>query len=349
MLKKLITFARKYVTLHLFFLMTNHFPYILYNQSQAIELINNFSALGTPFLFIINYRASFAYVIPEYELNEAFVRFSFENEKEKECPNNQVLWQIKPVSKACYATKFDFVKSEIRKGNSFLTNLTQPTELTTNLSLEQLYDQGKARYKLWLKDRFTVLSPELFVTIEGNKIASFPMKGTIDASVPDAEALILNDKKEQAEHATIVDLIRNDLSIIANQVEVKRYRYIDRLKTNKGELLQVSSEITGVLASDFHGYLGNLLFNLLPAGSISGAPKPKTLQIIESAEHYERDFYTGVCGWFDGKNLNSAVMIRFIEQQGDKLIFKSGGGITSQSDMEKEYEELIQKVYVPIY
>jgi para-aminobenzoate synthetase component I len=111
----------------------------------------------------------------------------------------------------------------------------------------------------------------------------------------------------------------------------------------------VSSEITGVLASDFHGYLGNLLFNLLPAGSISGAPKPKTLQIIESAEHYERDFYTGVCGWFDGKNLNSAVMIRFIEQQGDKLIFKSGGGITSQSDMEKEYEELIQKVYVPIY
>ena len=60
-------------------------------------------------------------------------------------------------------------------------------------------------------------------------------------------------------------------------------------------------------------------------------------------------FYTGIWGWFDGKNLDSAVMIRFIEQVGNNLIFKSGGGITAQSDLQKEYEELIQKVYVPIY
>jgi para-aminobenzoate synthetase component 1 len=72
------------------------------------------------------------------------------------------------------------------------------------------------------------------------------------------------------------------------------------------------------------------------------------LEIIEQAEIYERGFYTGIFGWFDGENLDSAVMIRFIEQKGDKLIFKSGGGITSQSQVEKEYEELIQKVYVPV-
>jgi len=174
------------------------------------------------------------------------------------------------------------------------------------------------------------------------------MKGTIDAAVPDAEAVILADPKECAEHATIVDLIRNDLSLVATDVEVKRYRYIDKLSTNKQNLLQVSSEITGRLPVDYHEQLGDILFALLPAGSICGAPKQKTLEIIEQAEGYERGFYAGICGYFDGSNLDSAVMIRFTEQNGDKLIFKSGGGITSQSDCEKEYEELIQKVYVPV-
>ena len=128
-----------------------------------------------------------------------------------------------------------------------------------------------------------------------------------------------------------MDLIRNDLSIVAEDVTVKKYRYIDRLKTNKGELLQVSSEICGRLPHDFYSNLGEILFSLLPAGSISGAPKPKTLEIIERAEGYERGFYTGIFGWFDGQNLDSAVMIRFVEQNGEQLIFKSGGGITSQS------------------
>jgi len=88
---------------------------------------------------------------------------------------------------------------------------------------------------------------------------------------------------------------------------------------------------------------------MLPAGSISGAPKKKTIEIIREVEGYERGFYTGIFGYFDGKNLDSAVAIRFIEKQGEKLIFKSGGGITYQSDWEKEYEEMQKKVYVPIF
>jgi len=95
--------------------------------------------------------------------------------------------------------------------------------------------------------------------------------------------------------------------------------------------------------------LGDIIFALLPAGSISGAPKTKTLEIIQLAEGYERGFYAGVCGYFDGKNLDSGVMIRYLEQESDGLTFKSGGGITAQSDLVKEYEELIQKVYVPVY
>lgn len=332
--------------------MTKYFPYILLNREQISEQINRLAAVRTPFLFIIDYKAEHGYVIRHDELDEQFVRFAIDGETSIHPVNNpitdRIQWQIEPIPIEAYQSRFDYVVSQIRLGNSFLTNLTQPTELQTNLSLFDLYRLGSAKYKLWLNGQFTVLSPETFVRIEGQSISSFPMKGTINASIPDAEEIILNDPKEKAEHATIVDLIRNDLSLVADEVEVKRYRYIDKITTNKQDLLQVSSEISGHLPADYLERLGDILFALLPAGSICGAPKQKTLQIIEQAESYDRGFYTGICGYFDGENLDSAVMIRFVEQVGEQLIFKSGGGITSQSDMIKEYEELIQKVYVPI-
>ena len=85
------------------------------------------------------------------------------------------------------------------------------------------------------------------------------------------------------------------------------------------------------------------------AGSITGAPKPRTMQIIAEAEGYERGFYTGVMGCYAGGRLDSAVMIRFIEQENGQLYFKAGGGITAQSRWESEYNEVKQKIYVPIY
>lgn len=175
------------------------------------------------------------------------------------------------------------------------------------------------------------------------------MKGTIDASLPDAYRLLMNDVKESAEHATIVDLIRNDLSMVAEQVTVTRYRYCDCLETNKGPILQTSSEICGVLPEDYCSHIGDIVFKLLPAGSITGAPKPKTMDIIAEAENYNRGFYTGVMGYFDGENLDSAVMIRFVEQEDGRFYFKAGGGITSKSSLESEYNEMKQKIYVPIY
>jgi len=332
--------------------MTKHFPYILLNRQQIIEQVNHLAVLDIPFLFIIDYKAESGYVIRKDEMDEHFIKFAIEGVTSSHPLNNQVsdkiTWQIKPLSLEDYQPKFDYVVAQIRLGNSFLTNLTQPTEVETNLSLLDLYELGSAKYKLWLNGMFTVLSPETFVRIHQGVISSFPMKGTIDAGVPNAEELILNDPKERAEHATIVDLIRNDLSLVAEQVEVKRYRYVEKLHTNKADLLQVSSEIAGRLPNDYYRQLGDILFALLPAGSICGAPKQKTLEIIEHAEGYKRGFYTGICGWFDGENLDSAVVIRFAEQQDDKFVFKSGGGITSQSELEKEYEELIQKIYVPI-
>ncbi len=215
------------------------------------------------------------------------------------------------------------------------------------MTLAQLFELSVARYKLLYHNQFLVFSPEIFVRISEGRIRSFPMKGTIDASVPDAEKIILADEKEKAEHNTIVDLIRNDLSRVADQVKVDRYRYVDRIKTGEGDLLQVSSEISGKLMAIYENRLGDVICGMLPAGSVTGAPKNETVRIIKESEGYNRGWYTGVFGVFDGVSLDSGVMIRYIEKCDNALIFKSGGGITFLSDCDKEYNELISKVYVP--
>ena len=252
-------------------------------------------------------------------------------------------------------------------GNSYLTNLTCKVPVSCNLSLEDIFHRAKGKYKLLLRRKrnlnpFVCFSPETFVRIKNGRIYSYPMKGTLDASLPDAEKQLMEDRKEAAEHATIVDLIRNDLSRVAENVRVDKYRYIDVLHTNKGDILQTSSEISGRLPEDYQEHLGEILDAQLPAGSITGAPKDKTMQIIHEAEGYDRGFYTGIMGIYDQGELNSAVMIRFVEEEASpsktekgknsevsrELYFKAGGGITSKSDCRKEYEEVIQKIYLPI-
>jgi len=328
------------------------FPYQLLDRESLRERMNDLAGCGTPFLFIIDYEARQGYVIGKDLIDPKFIRFQIGKEgtavSASEIPERLLQWEVTPVPKEEYLQRFAFVVNQIQSGNSFLTNLTQPSLLATNYSLPELYQRSSAKYKLWLKDAFLVLSPETFVTIRKGKIASYPMKGTIDATLEHAEEQILNDEKELAEHATIVDLIRNDLSMVADNVRVTRFRYVERIRTMQTDLLQVSSEIKGDLPADYQKRIGDILFSLLPAGSICGAPKEKTIDIIRQAEGYDRGFYTGVCGYFDGQEMDSAVMIRYIEQQGDRLVFKSGGGVTSQSRGESEYNELIQKIYVPV-
>lgn len=326
--------------------------------------------------------------------------------------SSKATWQIEPPLYDDYERSFNIVKSNIWAGNSYLTNLTCKVPVSCNLSLESIFHRAKGKYKLLLRKKrtqaedkthlkeeevhlkeeeeaqnkahlkeenieenlnpFVCFSPETFIRIKGGRIYSYPMKGTLDASLPDAEKQLMEDEKEAAEHATIVDLIRNDLSRVAEDVRVDKYRYIDVLHTNKGDILQTSSEISGRLPEDYPHHLGEILAAQLPAGSITGAPKDKTMQIIQEAEGYDRSFYTGIMGIYDQGELNSAVMIRFIEEEtspidfeadgeknfkasegkGDeasrKLYFKAGGGITSKSDSRREYEEVIQKIYLPI-
>lgn len=317
-----------------------------------IEKMNQWGREQKPFIFILDFELKHPIVLPLHEAAENGIYFSFDN------LNNVDIQDIKkreftflkfPVSFPAFKKSYDQILHEIKLGNSFLANLTFPTSIETDLSLEEIFHRSEAPYKLLFKDQFVVFSPELFIKISDGTISSYPMKGTIDASIPEAETKILNDPKETAEHHTIVDLIRNDLSMVATNVKVNKFRFLDTVKTQDKTLLQVSSEVTGALPNDYRSHLGDILSKLLPAGSICGAPKKKTLEIISKSEIYNRGYYTGVFGIFDGKDLQSAVMIRFIEKSDQKFVFKSGGGITFLSDPEKEYQELIDKVYVPIY
>jgi len=314
------------------------------------DTMNRFGADGEPFFFIIDFEMNHPEI---YKMNSVPEGLKYSTPLYTNCntfhlSNKGVSLEISPVAFSIYAKAFQNVQDNIRMGNSYLVNLTFPTSISSDLSLEEIFYSSIAKYKLIYHDKFIVFSPEIFVRIENGIIQSFPMKGTIDSSVPDAEAVLLGDEKEEAEHATIVDLIRNDMSKIAENVTVTRYRYIDRIKTTSGELLQVSSEITGNLSAVNDKRFGDIICAMLPAGSVTGAPKKETIRIIKESENYERGWYTGIFGVYDGKSFDSGVMIRYIEKRGDSLLFKSGGGITSMSNAEREYRELISKIYVPV-
>lgn len=314
------------------------------------SLLNTWGQQKAPFLFWIDFEMEKPVAIKLEQVDHQRILFSvngFTNAKVHTVKPGKPLTK-KPISLSDYKNKFSKVFYHLNYGDSYLANLTVKTEIESDRSLKDLFYLSKAKYKLFIQDQFLVFSPETFIQINNGKIYSHPMKGTIDASIPGASEIILKNEKEKAEHVTIVDLIRNDLSIVASDVKVTRFRYLEEIGTDHKNLLQVSSEIVGTLSPDYQSKLGDIIISLLPAGSISGAPKQKTIEIISEAEQEKRGYYTGIVGYFDGEKLDTGVMIRFIEKIGNKLFYRSGGGITTQSDAELEYQEMIDKVYVPI-
>lgn len=254
---------------------------------------------------------------------------------------------IKSVDYATYTLMFGTLRHGLMRGDSFLANLTAPTEIECSGSLRDVFMHSHAPFKLLIGDEFVCFSPEPFVRIEAGHISTFPMKGTIDASIPDAEKVLMDDYKETCEHFTIVDLMRNDLNIVAEEVHVPRLRYSERISTSHGDILQTSSEVSGRIPQHMRRNFGDIILPLLPAGSITGAPKQATVDLIARSEIAPRGWYTGVFGYFDGNVMQSAVMIRCIQRAEDgRLFFHSGGGVTVNSDCREEYEELLTKVYL---
>lgn len=314
------------------------------------EKLNKFGFEKEPFLFVISYDFSKFYIEKLSNLSHS-IKYQLDNKEEsKQNIQNKISLKKFPISFKEYKKKFDILQKEIKKGNSYLLNLTAKTNIKTTLSLDEIYENTKSRFKLRFKnqkDDFVCFSPERFIKIEDNKIFTYPMKGTIDAKFPNAKEKILTNQKEMAEHTMVVDLLRNDLGIVGSNVRVEDFRYIETINAGDKELLQVSSKISAKLENNWSEKIGDILTSTLPAGSITGTPKKKTVEILKDVENYERDFYTGIFGVYDGKNLDSSVMIRFIEEKDGEKFYKSGGGITCDSDVFLEYEELLDKVYLP--
>lgn len=269
-------------------------------KQEIIQHINQLVIEGEAFIFVINYQGDKAYIKKLSEIDSHECLYDFDGKTNtKDLSQNglpsKISWKAIAPSFSDYAKSFDIIKRNIMAGNSYLTNLTCQVPIECNLSFEDIFFHSQGKYKLLIKNdengigQFVCFSPETFVKIRNGRIYSYPMKGTISADFPDAAQILMEDEKEAAEHATIVDLIRNDLSQVATEVRVDQYRYIDLLHTNKGDILQTCSEISGKLPDDYQQHIGDILATQL-----------------------------------------------------------AGGGITSKSDCHKEYEEVLQKVYLPI-
>jgi para-aminobenzoate synthetase component 1 len=315
-------------------------------------LMNDFGRLHKPFVFVVDY-AMHNCLFFENPTSCSEIHWTTETANNGDAPTST--HDVSPILKIKnalsveeYAHKFNIVRNGLIHGDSFLTNLTVGVEIECNLPFENVYNICDAKYKLLISNEFVCFSPERFIRIIDDKIFAYPMKGTIDANILEAEELLMNSYKEKCEHNTIVDLLRNDLGMVSENVRVSRFRYIDRVKTQTGEILQTSSEIVGDLTPNWYENIGDIIFRLLPAGSICGAPKPATLKLIADAEQTSRGWYTGVWGYYDGSSLDTAVMIRCLANENGKTYFHSGGGITVNSCVEDEYNEVLQKIYLPI-
>ncbi len=313
------------------------------------NIMTNYLLKNQKFIFVIDFECKNPFIckLKEAKSNNIFYDIKGNSNYSKITKNKFDKIKFQAVSKDIFAKSFNNVKNHINNGDSYLANLTFPSKIYNDLDLFEVFSNSSAPYKIYFKDFFTSFSPECFIQINNGKIYTYPMKGTIDANILNAEKILLNNKKEEWEHNTVVDLLRNDISIIAKNIKVSKYRYVEKIQTTNGDILQTSSQIVGELNNDWKCHFATNLRKILPAGSISGAPKKKTIEIIKNNEIVPRNYYTGVFGIYDGVSLDSAVLIRYIEKLEGKLFFKSGGGITSRSNLDEEYNELLQKIYIP--
>ena len=311
--------------------------------------INKAASQGVPFFFAIDYEMSEGLLI-QNPMSQSEVLFHFNgvsNAPQLSKDYQKAELNVFPTPKEKYISKFEIVKQGLKWGEIDVVNLTIKTPVNLNIDCEEIFRRSRSPYRVYIPNKFVSFSPERFIKIENGKISSYPMKGTIDTSVANAEEVILNDQKEITEHTSTTQQIVEELNSIASNVAIKRFRYIDRIELSNKTLLQVSSEIEGELSSDYKSRMGDILFSLLPAGSVTGFPKTMAKEYIDLAENEPRGYYCGVAGYFDGKTLDTCVLIRFIEMDQGNLFFRSGGGITSHSICEKEYQEVLDKIYLP--
>ena len=259
-----------------------------------------------------------------------------------------VLDIVESIDEAQFTADIAAIQEYIRSGDSYQINHTYRLKGKVYGSPLALYsrlrDRQPGRFGAYIAEGNTCLlsqSPELFIAREGDTLKAMPMKGTASA-LSSAAADLSADPKNRAENVMIVDLLRNDLSRISlpgsvtvpNLFEVARH----------GDVLQMTSTVQGQAKPNTS--LFDILNAVFPCGSVTGAPKKRSMEIIQELETEERGYYCGALGWLDPNgDFAFSVPIRTVEIQADALTHASsftlgvGAGITIDSDAKQEWRE----------
>ena len=252
-----------------------------------------------------------------------------------------------------FVNKVGLIKEEIKAGEAFQVVLSQRFEMPSSADAFDVYrvlrEQNPSPYMYLFKfaDDFSVVgsSPEALVKVTGDDVMIHPIAGTRARSNDEAidkknADELLADPKERAEHLMLVDLGRNDLGRVcdAGSVEVTEFMQIERYS----HVMHIVSTVVGKLAKKFSAI--EALFAVFPAGTLSGAPKPRAMQIIEDNESTRRGIYGGTIGYLDFTgNIDACIAIRTAVIKGGKAFVQAGAGIVADSDPASENQECINK------
>ena len=261
--------------------------------------------------------------------------------------------EITPLfEKERYCAMVEQAKHHIREGDIFQIVLSNRLEAPFEGSLLNTYrvlrTLNPSPYLFYFSSsdmEVAGASPETLVKLEDGVLHTFPLAGTRPRGKTEAEDLaleedLLADPKELAEHNMLVDLGRNDIGKISRfgTVEVEKYHCIERFS----HVMHIGSTVRGELREDCDAL--DAVDAILPAGTLSGAPKIRACQLINDLENNKRGIYGGAIGYIDFTgNLDTCIAIRIAYQKNGKVFIRSGAGIVADSEPEKEYQECLNK------
>lgn len=252
-----------------------------------------------------------------------------------------------------YSKKVEKIKEYIREGHIFQTVLSQRWTIETGQEGFELYKElrelNPSPYLYYFNfGEFEVIgsSPEMIVKQQGGKVFTCPIAGTRRRGKDAAEDEFLKqdllaDEKERAEHVMLVDLARNDMGRIAEFGTVKVTQFME--VQNYSHVMHIVSMVEGRKKGVFHPF--DLASSFLPAGTLSGAPKIRAMEIIDELEEERRGLYGGATGYIDfSGDMDFCITIRTMIKKGNKVYLQAGAGIVADSKPESEYQECCNKV-----
>ena len=275
------------------------------------------------------------------------------NGKKKEFAPLKLRSEIEPqFSKERYCSMVEKARHYIREGDIFQVVLSNPMRARAEGSLFDTYRALRASnpspYMFYFSSddiEIAGASPETLVKLERGKLTTFPLAGTRPRGKTrqedaELEAGLLKDEKELAEHNMLVDLGRNDIGKISRTgtVQVEKYLSVEKFS----HVMHLGSTVSGELRGDKDAI--DAVDAILPAGTLSGAPKFRACQIIEELEQSRRGIYGGAVGYLDfAGNLDVCIAIRLVYKKNGAVCIRSGAGIVADSVPEKEFEECRNK------